>query len=78
MDGGEPATEGSASTIAFDDVVIDLDRYQVYRAGEAVAIEPQVFDVLCYLIEHRDRVVGKVELFDNVWGNRFVSESALT
>ena len=40
-------------------------------------VEPQVFDVLVYLIRHRDRVVTKAELLDNVWGDRFVSESAL-
>ena len=41
-------------------------------------MEPQVFDVLAYLINHRDRIVSKAELLDNVWGDRFVSESALT
>ncbi len=41
-------------------------------------MEPQVFDVLAYLIDHRDRIVPKVELLDNIWGDRFVSESALT
>ncbi len=64
--------------ISFGDVVVDPDNYELFRAGEAVAVEPQVFEVLRYLIEHRDRVVGKDELFDNVWGDRFVSESALS
>ena len=41
-------------------------------------VEPQVFDVLTYLIEHRDRVVTKSELLESVWGHDFVSESALT
>src|SRR6185369_3611921 len=40
--------------------------------------EPQVFDVLAYLVNHRDRVVPKHELMDNVWGGRFVSETAVT
>jgi DNA-binding winged helix-turn-helix (wHTH) protein/pimeloyl-ACP methyl ester carboxylesterase len=43
-----------------------------------VHVEQQVFDVLRYLAEHRDRVVPKTELLDEVWGDRFVSESALT
>jgi len=43
-----------------------------------VHVEQQVFDVLRYLAAHRDRVVPKTELLDEVWGNRFVSESALT
>src|SRR4051794_27348136 len=41
-------------------------------------MEPQVFDVLMHLAEHRDRVVSKNELLDAVWGHRFVTESALT
>ncbi len=43
-----------------------------------VHVEQQVFDVLRHLVEHRDRVVPKTELLDEVWGDRFVSESALT
>src|SRR6185436_12969447 len=43
-----------------------------------VAIEPQVFDLLAYLVQHRDRVVTKDDLFTAVWNGRLVSESALT
>ena len=64
--------------LVFGDVEVDTDRFEVRRSGEPVAVEPQVFDLLVYLIEHRDRVVTKAELLDNVWGDRFVSESALT
>jgi len=46
--------------------------------GGEVHVEPQVFEVLRYLLVHRDRVVAKEELLDAVWGDRFVSESALT
>jgi pimeloyl-ACP methyl ester carboxylesterase/DNA-binding winged helix-turn-helix (wHTH) protein len=63
---------------AFDDVEIDLGRFEVRRAGAAVHVEPQVFDVLAYLVRHRERVVPKAELLDNVWGDRFVGDSALT
>ena len=62
----------------FGDCAIDLDRLEVRSSGEVVAVEPQVFDVLSYLLEHRDRMVTKEELLDNVWGDRFVTESALT
>ncbi len=41
-------------------------------------LEPQAFDLLVYLVEQRDRVVGKVELLDEVWGHGFLSESNLT
>jgi pimeloyl-ACP methyl ester carboxylesterase/DNA-binding winged helix-turn-helix (wHTH) protein len=62
----------------FDDVVLDVERFELRRRGEPVHVEPQVFDVLAYLVLHRDRVVTKAELLDQVWGDRFVSESALT
>ncbi|HEV7761506.1 MAG TPA: alpha/beta fold hydrolase, partial [Acidimicrobiales bacterium] len=63
---------------AFGDAEIDTATFELRRAGEAVNVEPQVFDVLVLLVTHRDRVVLKEELLDEVWGDRFVSESALT
>lgn len=57
---------------------LDERRRELRRHGRVQHLEPQVFDVLAYLIRHRDRVVLKVELLDEVWGSRFVSESALT
>lgn len=62
----------------FGELVLDTDRYELLDAGEAVRVEPQVFEVLAHLIEHRDKVVTKHALLDAVWGDRFVSESALT
>ena len=47
-------------------------------AREAIAVEPQVFDLLVYLVENRDRVVSKDDLIASVWGGRIVSESTLT
>lgn len=63
---------------AFADVVLDTDRYELRRDGELVHVEPQVFAVLTVLLERRQRVVLKTELLDEVWGDRFVSETALT
>jgi class 3 adenylate cyclase len=57
---------------------LDVDLYELRRHGTVVELEPQVFDVLAHLVQHRDRVVSKAELLDEVWGDRFVSESALT
>lgn len=62
----------------FDECTVDLARWQLTRAGEPVHVERQVFDVLVYLLTHRDRVVPKLELLDAVWGDRFVSDSAIT
>jgi pimeloyl-ACP methyl ester carboxylesterase/DNA-binding winged helix-turn-helix (wHTH) protein len=63
---------------AFAGLVLDTDRYALRRGDEVVHLEPQVFDVLAYLVEHRDRMVAKTELLDAIWGDRFVSESTLT
>lgn len=62
----------------FDDCELDPGRIVLRRGGDAVAVEPQVFDLLQCLIEHRGQLVTKEELLDTVWGDRFVSESALT
>ena len=61
----------------FEDYALDADRRELRRGGP-LAIEPQVFDLLAYLVQHRDRVVTKDDLFAAVWNGRFVSESALT
>jgi pimeloyl-ACP methyl ester carboxylesterase/DNA-binding winged helix-turn-helix (wHTH) protein len=62
----------------FGDCELDLDRFELRRAGRLRPVEPQVFDLLAVLIRERRRVVPKEELLDTIWGNRFVSESALT
>ncbi len=62
---------------AFEECVVDTDAFELQRAGEPVDVEPQVFDVLLHLLRHRDRLVTRDELLDEVWGDRFVSASAL-
>ena len=62
----------------FGDCELDLDRFELRRGGRPRPVEPQVFDLLAVLVRERHRVVPKEELLDTVWGNRFVSESALT
>ncbi|WBB56334.1 alpha/beta fold hydrolase [Verrucosispora sp. WMMD573] len=62
----------------FGEYELDTSRHQLRRAGAAVHVEPRALDLLCHLVKHRDRMVPKNELFDEVWGDRFVSEAALT
>ena len=62
----------------FNDVEIDPGCREIQRGGVAVHLEPQAFDLLVLLIEHRDRVVAKTDLLDGVWGHRFLSEANLT
>jgi DNA-binding winged helix-turn-helix (wHTH) protein len=62
----------------FGGCLLDVSKQELTRDDEPVAVEPQVFAVLEYLATNADRVVTKIELLDEVWGDRFVSESALT
>jgi class 3 adenylate cyclase len=62
----------------FEDFVLDTDRQELRRSGERIAVEPQVFDLLHFLIANRERVVSKDDIFATVWEGRIVSESALT
>ena len=61
----------------FNDYVLDVERRELRCAGALVAIEPQVFDLLVYLIQNRGRVVSRDELLGSVWQGRIVSNSAL-
>ena len=76
--GSRPRWQTGVVVYVFGDCRLDLRRYELQRGGEVRPIEPQVFDVLVLLVRERDRVVTKEELLDTVWGDRFVSESALT
>lgn len=61
----------------FDDCSLDTARRELSRGGAAVAVEPQAFDLIAYLIAHRDRVVSKEDLRAAVWEGRVVSESTM-
>ena len=56
-----------------DDYEIDVERRELSRAQLPVHVEPQVFDLLVYLVQNRDRVVSKDDLIASVWAGRIVS-----
>ena len=62
----------------FGEFEIDLGQHELRRSGQAVRIEPQVFDLLLYLVRHRDRIVSKDELIEAIWQGRVISEAALS
>jgi Predicted integral membrane protein len=64
--------------IFFEDYSLDVDRRELRRSADLVMIEPQVFDLLVYLVRNRDRVLSKDDLMAAVWDGRIVSESTLT
>jgi TolB-like protein/Flp pilus assembly protein TadD len=61
----------------FGDYALDIARRELHRGGEPVSLEPQVFDVLAHLLLHRDRVVSKDELIEQVWHGRIVSDTTI-
>jgi DNA-binding winged helix-turn-helix (wHTH) protein len=60
---------------AFGEFELDTDRFELRHLDGARHVEPQVFDVLAYLVAHRDRVVTREELLTQVWGHSFVSDA---
>src|SRR5829696_3879089 len=62
----------------FGDNELDLRRHELRRAGEVVHVEPQVFDLIVFLVMSRDRIVSKDEILDTIWDGRIVSEAALS
>jgi DNA-binding winged helix-turn-helix (wHTH) protein len=63
---------------SFEEYELDLQRYELRCAGQPVKIEPQVFNLLAYLIQHRDRLITKEELLEQLWAGRVVGEATLT
>ena len=61
----------------FADQVLDTARRELSRGGEQMDLEPQVFDLLVYLLQNRERVVSKDDLLASVWGGRIVSDATL-
>ncbi len=77
-DDGVPDPPDDGEVIRFGDVEVNLARHEISRDGEPGHVEPQVFDVLAYLVERAGELVTKNDILDNVWGDRFVSEAALS
>src|SRR5262245_33841729 len=75
--GDPPLLRGGSMLYRFADCTLDTQLYTLQRAGQSTRLPPKVFEVLCYLIEHRDRVVSKQELCDQVWEGYAISDATL-
>lgn len=62
----------------FDNIDVDLSQFELRVAGVVTPIEPKVFNLIVYLIQHRDRIVSRDELFEQVWQGRTVSDTTLS
>jgi DNA-binding winged helix-turn-helix (wHTH) protein len=63
---------------SFEDFSLDTARRELRRSGALVALQPQVFDLLEFVIRNRERVVSKDDLLAAVWKGRIVSEATLS
>src|SRR5919198_3711737 len=61
----------------FGDYTLDTRRCELHRTGRRIPLRPKVFDVLSYLIAHRDRVVSQQDLLEHLWPQQFVGEATL-
>lgn len=61
----------------FENCSLNLNLRELLRDSEPISVEPQVFDLLAYLVQNRERVVSKDDLIESIWGGRIVSESTL-
>jgi Tol biopolymer transport system component/DNA-binding winged helix-turn-helix (wHTH) protein len=64
--------------IRFEGYVIDRPRWTLAWQGEPVALSRKTFDLLLYLIDHRERVVSRDELLQALWPEQFIEEGNLT
>ena len=62
----------------FGEWELDTGLYELRQNGRPCKVEPQVYDLLQFLISNNDRVVGKDEIVDEIWGGRIVTESTIS
>lgn len=67
----------TANIYRFGDFRLDLAARVLSRGGEPIALTPKAFDCIGYLVEHRERAVGRDELIGAVWGKADITDNAL-
>ena len=72
MHSSETETRAPNMTYLFDGYALDPERRELRHSNKLIPIEPQVFDLLEYLVRNRDRVVSKDHIFDAIWHGRAV------
>ena len=70
-------SEHGHGRLRFGEFAVDRAVQQLRRDGETVHVEPRAFRLLLYLIAHRDRLVTKHDLVEQVWGGAFVTDNAV-
>lgn len=65
------AGDARVTELAVHDLVMDLVGRRVTRGGDEITLQPKEFQLLRYLLEHRDQVVSRTLLFEAVWDYHF-------
>ncbi len=65
----KPGTGAAPERFAFDDVEVDFKTYEVKKRGQSVSLTVREFELLSYLIQHRDEVVRRDAILEDVWGD---------
>ncbi len=68
----------AAETLRFGCFELDLDRFELRRDGARIPVEPRTFDLIALLARHAGRTLPRETIFQNLWGDRIVSEAALS
>jgi TolB-like protein/class 3 adenylate cyclase len=72
------AAPSPSHVIRFREFELDTSLFELRRSGERIALEPQVFDLLVFLARNAHRTVTREEIFAEIWGDRIVSDAALS
>src|SRR5215468_1649875 len=56
---------------------LDTTNHCLWRGDERVSLTPKVFDLLRYLVDHRDRVVTQEEILEALWADTFVNQEVV-
>jgi len=62
----------------FHDFIVDTAQFALLQDGQRIDIQPQVLNLLTFLLENRDRVVTRAELINKIFGQRVITDNALT
>ena len=74
---GHQTEESKAMNYRFGTCTLDTQRHELHRDGARVPLRPKAFQLLTYLLDHRERVVSKDELIEQLWPQQFIGDTAL-
>ncbi len=78
LDRGSSTNPGASVIYRFDKFRVDATTFEVWGDDARLAAQPQVIELLILLIENRDRVISREEIFERIWKNRIVSDTTLS